>query len=152
MVLSVDTNILFSAVQATDAKHEAALKFLGGLEMRNDVILSECVLLELYGLLRNPAVVLRPLPAAEAVAICTAFRSHPRWQVVGLPPESRDFHDTMWPRLAEPGFARRKAYDLRTALSLIQQGVDEFATANLKDFAAVGFKRVWNPLAATHDA
>ena len=116
--------------------------------MRDDVVLSEFVLLELYGLLRNPAVVLRPLPAAHAAEICAAFRSHPRWQVVGLPTDSREFHDAMWPKLADQSFARRRAYNWRTALSLIRQGVDEFATANLKDFAGFGFKRVWNPLAA----
>jgi hypothetical protein len=30
---------------------------------------------------------------------------------------------------------------------LLHHGVTEFATANVKDFAKVGFKRVWNPLA-----
>jgi hypothetical protein len=29
---------------------------------------------------------------------------------------------------------------------LIEQGVREFATANVKDFTDVGFDRVWNPL------
>ena len=45
-------------------------------------------------------------------------------------------------------FARRRAYDWRAALLLIQQGVTEFATVNEKDFRDCGFKRVWNPLAA----
>ena len=121
---------------------------MAGLDSRQDVVLSELVLLELYGLLRNPATVPKSRSAAEAVALCGAFRSHPRWQVVGLPSDSREFHDAFWPRLAEPGFARRRAYDWRTALSLLQQGVDEFATANVRDFEGFGFKRVWNPLAA----
>ena len=120
---------------------------MAGLDSRQDVVLSELVLLELYGLLRNPATVPIPRSAAEAAALCGAFRSHPRWQVVGLPSESREFHDAFWPRLAEPGFARRRAFDWRTALSLQQHGVDEFATANLKDFEGFGFKRVWNPVA-----
>lgn len=146
MALSVDTNILLPALETTNSHHPAASRFLTGLQSREDVVLSELVLLELYGLLRNPAVVREPRTAAEAVAICEAFRAHPRWQVVGLPGESREFHNALWPRLAEPGFARRRAYDWRTALSLLQQGVDEFATANLGDFAGFGFKRVWNPL------
>lgn len=32
-------------------------------------------------------------------------------------------------------------------MTLIHQGVTEFATANVKDFEALGFQKVWNPLA-----
>jgi hypothetical protein len=35
-----------------------------------------------------------------------------------------------------------------TALTLTAQGVDDFATVNVKDFTGLGFRRVWNPLAA----
>jgi hypothetical protein len=63
-----------------------------------------------------------------------------------LPPENRAFHDAFWPKLAHEAFARRRAFDWRTALSLVNQGVTEFATVNLKDFAGLGFTRVWNPL------
>jgi len=38
--------------------------------------------------------------------------------------------------------------DARTAISLQLHGVTEFATANVKDFQAFGFSRVWNPLVA----
>ena len=44
--------------------------------------------------------------------------------------------------------ARRRAYDWRAALLLIQQGVTDFATVNEKDFRDCGFQRFWNPLAA----
>ena len=147
MSLSIDTNILYSASQTGDSNHGRASAFLRELESREDVVISELILMELYQLLRNAAVLERPFSPAVAVSICESFRSHPRWQIVGLPVESREFHDAMWPRLAQPNFARRKAYDWRTALSLQLQGVDEFATANLRDFADFGFKRVWNPLA-----
>ena len=146
MPMSIDTNILYSAVQVSDDWHVAASEFVASLDGRDDVLISEFALLELYGLLRNPAIVQHPLGASQAVAVCQDLRANPRWQVVGLPTDSRDFHDAMWPRLGEPGFARRRAYDWRMALSLIRHGVDEFATANLKDFEGFGFKRVWNPL------
>ncbi len=81
------------------------------------------------------------------LATCEAFRNHPRWQLIGLPPESREFHDALWPRLRESSFARRRAYDWRCGLSLVQQGITEFATINIKDFTGLGFTRVWNPLA-----
>lgn len=146
MSLSFDTNILLPALEESNSLHRSAFSFLSGLNARDDVVVSELVLVELYGLLRNPAAVPKPRTAQEAVEICQAFRAHPGWQVVGLPAESRAFHDALWPRLAEPGLARRRAYDCRTALSLLQQGVDEFATVNLRDFEGFGFKRVWNPL------
>lgn len=148
MTLSFDTNIMFPAVQVSDARNQAASAFLASLATRDDVVISELALLELYVLLRNPAVVVRPLDPAAAAAICGAFRTHPRWQVVGLPAKSREFHDALWPRLSESGFARRRAYDWRMAISLLHQGVTEFATANMRDFEGFGFARVWNPLAA----
>ena len=43
-------------------------------------------------------------------------------------------------------FARRRLYDTRSALTMIAQGVTEFATVNVKDFEGTGFRRVWSPL------
>jgi predicted nucleic acid-binding protein len=145
-VLAIDTNILFPAVDGSNSSHEAATTFLKEVDARDDIALSEFVLLELYVLLRNPAVLARPLDAAKAAEVCQAFRVHPRWQILGFPKESRAFHDAFWPRLATKGFARRRAFDWRMALSLLSQGVDEFATVNTRDFRGFGFRRVWNPL------
>ncbi len=145
-MISIDTNILLPAVDTESAGHLRAAAFLEGLGDREDVAVSEFILMELYGLLRNSVVLRRPLSAARAASVCEAFREHPHWQVIGFPPESRAFHDAFWPRLRKEAFARRRAYDWRTALSLLQQGVTEFATANEKDFAGFGFARVWNPL------
>lgn len=145
-MISIDTNVLFAAVEVSNAHHERAAAFLESLDGRDDVAISELVLLELYILLRNPAVLIHPLGGPEAAAVCQAFRLHPRWQIVGLPAESRTFHDAFWPRLATEGFARRRAFDWRIALSLLQQGVDEFATVNTRDFHGLGFRRVWDPL------
>lgn len=145
-MISLDTNILLPAVESGNADHENAASFVESLQDRDDVAISEFILVELYGLLRNPAVLARPLTAARAADVCEAFRHHPHWQVIGSPPDSRTFHDAFWPRLREPSFARRRADDWRAALSLLRQGVTEFATANTKDFEGYGFKRVWNPL------
>lgn len=145
-MISIDTNILLPAVESENPHHPAAASFLQGLADREDVVISEFVLLELYVLLRNPAVLERPLSGAKAVDVCGAFRRHPVWQVVGFPGDSRGFHDEFWPPLATRGFARRRAYDWRCALSLLRQGVREFATVNVKDFKGLGFATVWNPL------
>jgi len=47
---------------------------------------------------------------------------------------------------AAPGFARRRVFDARLGLTLLHHGVTEFATANVKDFAGLGFQRVFSPL------
>ena len=146
-MISLDTNILLPAIETANPDHPRAAEFVGSLQDRDDVKISEFILLELYGLLRNPAVLPKPLKASAAVDVCEAFRHHPRWQVVGFPPDSRAFHDDLWTRLRAKDFASRKAYDWRAALTLLRHGVDEFATVNVKDFLGTGFRKVWNPLA-----
>ncbi|MCW1884104.1 PIN domain-containing protein [Luteolibacter flavescens] len=146
-MMSIDTNVLLAAVETGNPDHAKAAGFLNSLHDRVDVAISEFALLELYVLLRNPAVLAKPLDGEKAAAVCEAFRSHPRWQVIGFPPESRAFHDELWPRLREKQFARRRSYDWRMALTLIRGGVREFATVNVKDFTGLGFEKVWNPLA-----
>lgn len=146
-MIAIDTNILFAALDVDHDLHRKASGFIDSLADRSDVIISELVLVELYILLRNPVVMREPLTASAAVDVCEFFRQHPRWQIIGFPSDSRHFHDNFWPRLRTQNFARRRAFDWRTALSLVQQGVTEFATVNEKDFQGFGFKRVWNPLA-----
>ena len=145
-MISVDTNILLPAVESENPHHHQAVLFLESLDARDDVVISEFILLELYVLLRNPAVLPKPLDGAKAAAVCESFREHPRWQLVGFPFDSRAFHNDLWPLLRAKQFARRRTYDWRTALSLLRGGVTEFATANVKDFDDLGFLRVWNPL------
>ena len=145
-MISLDTNILLPAVESGNANHARAAAFVESLDDRRDVVISEFMLLELYGLLRNPAVLARPLTASAAVDVCEAFRQHPLWQIIGFPTDSRAFHDSLWPRLRDKTFARRRAYDWRAGLSMLRQGVTEFATVNVKDFEDLGFARVWNPL------
>lgn len=145
-MISLDTNILLPAMDPRHPDHTRAVAFVESLQTRDDAAVSEFILLELYGLLRNPAVLTKPLSAAAATDACGTFRRHPRWQLIGFPPDSRAFHETLWPLLRAPDFARRRAYDWRAALSMLRQGVTEFATVNVKDFDGLGFAKVWNPL------
>lgn len=146
-MLSIDTNVLLACVDVRNALHARASTWLLSFNESEAVAISEFVLFELYGLLRNPVVLFKPLSAHAAVEICQAFRNHPYWQLLGFPDGSRSFHNDLWPLLTSDQFARRRAYDLRLARSLIVQGVTEFATVNVKDFSGVGFKRVFNPFA-----
>jgi uncharacterized protein len=139
-MISLDTNILFPLVVEDHPQHKKAVAFADTLP--DDVAISELALLELYNLLRNPAVMKRPLGPSEAVDACEAFRQHPHWQIIGFPPDSRSFHDAFWPQLRTKDFARRRAYDWRLA----RQGVTHFATVNTKDFEGFGFAKVWSPI------
>lgn len=143
---SIDANILLYSYSEASPHHAAAKAFIESLSQRDDVALSEFILSEVYLHLRNPSVLDDPLAPSEAVAVIQSYRQHPRWRVLGFPPRSRDLHASLWKAAAAPGFARRRIYDMRTALCLQAFGVTDFATSNVKDFEDTGFARVWNPI------
>lgn len=144
-MLSIDANILLYAYSEAAPEHERALAFITAQSGNENVALSEFVLTEFYFLLRNPAVLKKPLSAPDAVKVIQSYRQHPRWKALGFPPTSREIHTDLWQQAATPGIARRRIYDTRTALCLRAFGVREFATANVKDFEEFGFQKVWNP-------
>lgn len=145
-MLSLDANLLYYAFNADCPQQAAAEAYLISLSKREDVALSEFVLCEFYVLLRNPAVLDRPLSPRDASEVIRTYRRHPLWKIVGFPGKSRAIHDELWTLASNPDFARRRLFDARTALALIAFGVREFATANTKDFEGLGFDRIWNPL------
>lgn len=146
-MLSMDTNILLYALNEASPLHEGAYAWLASIQRDDDVAVSEFVLAELYGLLRNPAVLTKPLSGAKAVEVIQIYRNHPRWRLIGFPLESRHLHNELWKMAAGKTFAFRRLYDARNALTMITQGVTEFATVNVKDYEGMGFRRAWNPLA-----
>ena len=145
-MLSIDTNILLHGFNEDSPRNEAAKAWLESIARDEDVAISEFILAEFYGLLRNPSVLKHPLPADEAVEVIQTYRRHPRWRLIGFPAESRALHDALWQKARAPSFAFRKLYDTRSALTMTAQGVTEFATVNVKDFEGLGFRKVWNPL------
>lgn len=145
-MIAIDANILLYAYAEAAPENHAAQNFLAEHNVRSDVAISEFTLTELYLLLRNPAVLKKPLSAAKAVEVIEAYRNHPKWRIPGFPPASRQFHDHLWEHAKLHQFARRRIYDVRTALALIAFGVTDFATTNIKDFRNLGFERVWNPI------
>lgn len=141
-VLSIDTNVLLYAQNQDCPENKAAAAFLVECADRTDVAVCELVLMELYQLLRNPSVLMRPLDGAEAAEVCQTFRRNPRWAVIENAPVMND----VWVLAATPGIARRRLFDARLALTLRHHGVDEFATRNINDFSDFGFSRVWDPI------
>ncbi len=147
-MISCDTNILFAALDSESAYHARGVAFLEGHRDSERFGLCELVLVELYGLLRNPTVSQRPLSAGEAADVIGRFRSHPRWLVLDYPGAQSDVMKRLWELAARSDFPYRRIYDARLALTLRHHGVTDFATANIKDFQGLGFRRVWNPLGA----
>ena len=145
-MLSIDTNILLHGFNADSPQHGVAYAWLKSVQALEEVAISEFILAEFYGLLRNPAVLKQPLGASDAASVVRMYRRHPRWRLIGFPSESLPMHESLWQIVSKEGFAFRRLYDVRTGLSLLRQGVTEFATANTKDFTGLGFQRVWNPL------
>lgn len=145
-MIAIDANILLYAYVKAAPEHPRASAFLKTLAAEDALAVSEFTLAELYLLLRNPAVLEKPLSAKAATEVIQAYRNHPRWRIPGFPPSSRSVHDQLWSFAQSSQFPRRRLFDVRTALALLACGVDAFATANLKDFQGLGFKKVWNPL------
>jgi toxin-antitoxin system PIN domain toxin len=142
-MLSLDTNILFAALETTAPGHPRARAFLEAQRRNDALVLCELVLVELYLLLRNPAVSRTPLSAEAASQLCQRLRQNPCWRLA----ENAPVMDAVWRYAGHSPFARRRIIDVRLALTLQHHGVTEFATANLADFGDLGFRRVWNPLA-----
>ncbi len=144
-MISCDTNILFHACDATSSAHAPAREFLSRHKQDQQFLLCEQVLMELYCLLRNPAVCKNPLSAAAAVAVIQKFRRNPAWRMVDAVQDGR-MMEQVWKWAAAPTCAYRKIFDLRLAATLRAHRVREFATCNVKDFKDTGLVRVWNPL------
>ncbi len=141
-MLSIDTNVLLYAQNEDCAEHRAAADFVADCGRRDDVAIAELVLIELYQLLRNPAVLARPLDGPDAAEVCQAFRGNRRWALI----ENAPVMNEVWKVAGTPGMARRRLFDARLAFTLRHHGVDEIATRNVKDFRSFGFARVWDPI------
>ncbi len=146
-MISFDTNLAVYAANSSLAEHTPARRFLESLSTRDDVVICELMLVELYLKLRNPRIFPKPLAAPGAVAWCDRFRDHPRWMLVDSAPVMPE----VWRLAARMDFAFRRILDARLAFTLRHHGVTEFATSNIKDFEGLGFVRVWNPLEGPGD-
>jgi toxin-antitoxin system PIN domain toxin len=141
-MVSFDTNLVVYAANSDAPECEPARAFLASLQARRDVAVCELMLVEVYLKIRNSRILTRPFGATEAAGFCQAFRRNRNWLLVEQAPVMGE----VWRLASRPDFALRRIIDARLALTLRHHGVSEFATANEKDFAGFGFKRVWNPL------
>jgi len=146
-MISFDTNLLLYSLNQDCAEHLDARTFFVSLSTTpGSVAVCELVLVELYVLLRNPAILKNPLDPADAVSLIQTFRQHPTWTLIDYPGETSSVMAELWRLAAQPNIGRRVVFDARLALTLRHHGVTEFATRNDSHFVGFGFTRVWNPL------
>jgi len=142
-VKSCDTNILLYYLNRDCPEQDAAARYLEANWRRQDFALCELVLLELYVLLRNPAVLSKPLRSATALNVIRQFRNHPHWAIIDYP---GSLMDAVWKQAEAPDFPVRGIFDARLAYTLLHHGVREFATRNTRHFQHFGFEKLVNPI------
>jgi toxin-antitoxin system PIN domain toxin len=144
-MLSADTNLFLYAANPHSPHHDAATEFFRDIAgKKNDFVICELVLVEIYMQLRDPAVLRIPLNAIDAVTFCERLRSNPQWQLVDYEPA---VSQALWKWAKSPNSGFRQIIDARLGLTLRFHGVTEFASANFKNFQEFGFDRLWNPVA-----
>ena len=143
---SCDTNILLHALNSNSPYHDLASRFVASHAHDENFRICELVLIELYVLLRNPAVLTSPLSAGKAVEVCNRLRTHPVWGVVDYPGPMAKIMERVWTSASDEAFARRRIFDARLAHTLLHYGVSQFYTQNVKDFQGFGFDAVSDPL------
>ncbi len=144
-MLTADTNLLIHAADPDSPCHKPAKAFFAKVvQGREEFVLCELVLVELYMQLRNPAIFAKPYTARESAAHCAALKQNLAWRCI-------DYDSLVssklwvWARETKAGF--RQMIDARIAFTLLHHGVTRFATANVKHFKGFGFVEVWNPIA-----
>jgi len=140
---SLDTNILYYATNADCREHAWARPVLEGLlAAPGEWVLADQVLLEYYRLVRNPAVLTRPLGAVAAARQLRFLREETGCMHCG-------YDIALWPEvmswLERPDLPAARTFDVMLAVTLRAAGVKRFYTRNARDFSAFGFFDVVNP-------
>ena len=146
-MISFDTNLLLYSLNKDCTEYDSARGFFNSLPNSiGEVAICELVLIELYVLLRNPAVIKQPLSAVDAASLVQTFRQHPTWSLIDYPGANSNVMEEVWRMAAQPTHGRRVVFDARLAFTLRHHGVTKFATRNESHFTSFGFERVYNPL------
>ena len=93
-MISFDTNLLLYLLNQDCAEYRDTRAFFDSLPTApGAVAICELVLVELYVLLRNPAILSSPLDPASAVSIIQTFRQHPTWLLIDYPGQTAGVMD-----------------------------------------------------------
>jgi predicted nucleic acid-binding protein len=142
---SLDTNILLAAMERSNRYHAKAYPLYEALMNEPDGwILADQTLFELYRLLRNPAVVARPMSGRDAVDQIEFLRNRTRARHCAF--ESKDFPRVLAILRKLPQRLGILVFDAVLAVTLNSNGVTRFFTRNKVDFEAFDIFEVEDPL------
>lgn len=145
-MITADTNLFIHSADPDSPHHAKAREFFTDLESAEvEFVVCELVLVELYMQLRNGAIFVKPYTAREAAEYCHALKTNPLWRCIDYDPR---VSSALWKWAAATKAGFRQVIDARLALTLRHHGVTQLATANVRDFKAFGFEKLWNPLVA----
>ena len=141
---SIDTNILLYAVNRECLEHTQALQLVRtALQEPHQWIIADQVWFELYRLLRNPAVLSKPLSAEKATHTIQWYRQQSGWLSCAWEP---DMMNLLLPYWEAESFPARNSFDLVLAITLAQHGVDLLYTRTTRDFESLNLFKLQNPL------
>lgn len=141
---SLDTNILLYALNRDCPEHAICAEVVRKALAESDSwVIADQVWFELYRLLRNPNVLSKPLDARRAAEAIEWYRTKSGLQNCAWECGNMTELSETW---KENGFPVRRVFDLVLAVTLRNNGVDEFYTRNVAEFSDRGFRRLINPL------
>ena len=139
---SLDTNILIYAANRGCQEHESAFLVLQDL-LKNPAewIIADQVMFEYLRALSSPAVFAKPLKPTQAIEVVRSFRQSSG--VLFCAYEQRLFNGIL-DHYGQGG--KKRLYDIVLSQTLLQAGVREFFTRNVKDFKGTGIETIVNPI------
>lgn len=143
-VYSLDTNVLFYAINTDCAEHAACAAVVrDALESPSAWVIADQVWFELYRLLRSSTVLSRPMLAEDAARTVTWYRERSGWLHCAWTPALFAGLSSRW---SQEQFPAKRTFDAVLAATLRAAGVHTFVTRNTKDFSDVGFHTVLDPM------
>ena len=141
---SLDTNILLYATNADCEEYAGCRELVTRALKEGDTwVIADHVWFELYRLLRNPAVLQRPLDAGLAADTIAWYREKSGWLQCAWEPAMMKDLAPLW---RSASVSPRRTFDLILAVTLKAHGVDRFYTRNVNDFKDLGFFEVVDPV------
>lgn len=141
---SFDTNILLYGTNADCEEHDAARRIIeSALAEPAQWIVADQVYFELYRILRNPAVLDRPLSASQSADVIDYYRHRSGWGRCAWEPR---LFSQLFPHLNTEDSKATHVFDLVLACTLQDAGVSTLYTRNTRDFAEIASFEVVNPI------
>ena len=138
-MISLDAGVLYAAVNARSPHFRVARALVERLSSSTEVVLTEQVLIRLYGALRRGN-------AADAARVIRILRRNPNWRVVDVQ-SSRVQMNAVWNAVLEQGEDLVSVQRRRLVATLRQNGVTTFYTDEADAYRTLGLDAATDPYA-----